>query len=63
MPRLLALTFSVLCATLFAAAPGASAAGRPQDVQRTEGAVLELDRAKRSLVGEVSDRQEAGLDA
>jgi hypothetical protein len=59
MPRLLALALSVLCAALFAAAPAAGAADRPQDVQRAEGAVLQLDRAKRSLVGEVSDRQAA----
>jgi hypothetical protein len=59
MSRLLALTLSVLCAALFAAAPAVSAADRPQDVQRTERAVLELDRAKRSLVGEVSDRKTA----
>ena len=59
MPRLLALTLSVLCAALFVAAPAVSAADRPPDVQRTERAVLELDRAKRSLVGEVSDRKAA----
>jgi hypothetical protein len=58
MPRLLALALSVLCAALFAAAP-AAAADRPQDVQRTERAVLELDRAKRSLVGVVTDRKAA----
>ena len=58
MSRLLALALTALCAALFAAAP-AGAAERPQDVQRTERAVLELDRAKRSLVGEVSDRKAA----
>jgi hypothetical protein len=58
MPRLLALALTVLCAALFVAAP-AVAADRPQDVQRVERAVLELDRAKRSLVGDVSNRQAA----
>src|SRR3954468_9849816 len=57
-PRLLALALSALCSALFVAGP-AAAADRPQDVQRVERAVLELDRAKRSLAGDVTQRQAA----
>src|SRR3954454_5402417 len=54
--RLLALGLSALFAGLFVAGP-AAAADRPPDVQRVERAVLELDRAERSRVGEVTHRQ------
>jgi hypothetical protein len=53
MTRLLALTLVTLLAALTAAST-AVAQGRPADVQRVERAVLELDKAKRSLVGEVA---------
>jgi hypothetical protein len=50
---------SALCAALFVTGTPAAAAERAENVQRVERAVLELDRAKRSLVGEVSDRKAA----
>lgn len=56
MNRLLALTLVLLIAALSAAST-AAAADRPQDVQRVERAVLELDRAKRSLKAEIAARQ------
>jgi hypothetical protein len=58
MKRLLALCLSLACAALSVAAPAAGA-DRPADVQRTEAAVLELDRAKRSLAGEIAARRSA----
>jgi hypothetical protein len=57
MTRLLALTLITLIAGLSAAST--AAADRPADVQRIERAVLELDRAKRSLTGEIAARQSA----
>src|SRR3954469_3264208 len=59
MPRAIALALSALCVALFAAATPAVAAEKSQGVQRVERAVLELDHAKRSLVGAVSDRKTA----
>lgn len=57
MKRVLALSLSVACAALSVAVPIAAGADRPADVQRSEAAVLELDRTKRSLVGDIAARQ------
>jgi hypothetical protein len=54
MKLLVALSLALACGALSVAAPVAAGADRPADVQRTEGAVLELDRTKRSLVGEIA---------
>jgi hypothetical protein len=58
MSRVLALILLTVLAAL-AAASTAMADGKPADVQRVERAVLELDRAKRSLKAEVAARQSA----
>jgi hypothetical protein len=57
MPRLFALAIAALCAALISAS--AAFADKPADVQRVEGAVIELDHAKRSLNAEVADRRDA----
>ena len=57
MPRLLAPALAATLAALLLAAPAALGQGKPEDVQRVERAVLELDRAKRSLTGEVTARR------
>ena len=57
MKRLLALSLALACAALSVAVPMAAGADRPADVKRTEAAVIELDKAKRSLVGRISAHQ------
>jgi hypothetical protein len=55
MARTSALIVAALCAALLAAVP--AFADKPQDVKRVEQAVLELDKAKRSLKAEVAGAQ------